>query len=112
MIIDSRVMKFPDKFIFLAIDYKKGGKINTITLMTCLKQLTTTVMISWREKCNLRDTYYKGVSDLEMCMDYFALPGTSCKNLNFPPILLKKNLATSQKTFRLTTLDWLLISDD
>ena len=23
MIIDSRVMKFPDKFIFLAIDYKK-----------------------------------------------------------------------------------------
>ena len=27
---------------------------------------------------------YKFVSDLETCMDYFAPPGRSCKNLNFP----------------------------
>ena len=61
------MMKFPDKFIFRLLITKKGRKkeINTITPMTCLKQLTTTVMISWREKCNLRDTYLsKGVSDL------------------------------------------------
>ena len=25
----------------------------------------------------------KGVSDLETCMDYFALPGRSCEILNF-----------------------------
>jgi hypothetical protein len=25
----------------------------------------------------------KGVSDLEICMDYFALPGRNSKNLNF-----------------------------
>ena len=26
----------------------------------------------------------KGISDLETCMDYFAFPGRSCQNLNFP----------------------------
>ena len=25
----------------------------------------------------------KGVSDLEMCVDYFALPGRGCESLNF-----------------------------
>ena len=37
----------------------------------------------------------KGVSDLEMCVDYFALPGRSCESLKFP---CQKNLATSQTT--------------
>ena len=63
-------MKFPDKFIFCLLIYKKGGKINTITPMTCLKQLTTTVMISWREKCNLRDTYLK-MSQIWKCVWIF-----------------------------------------
>jgi hypothetical protein len=40
----------------------------------------------------------KGVSDLETCMDFFALPERSCENLNFHTHL-GKNLATSQKTF-------------
>ena len=29
----------------------------------------------------------KGVSELEKFMDYFALPGRSCKHLNFPTYL-------------------------
>ena len=40
----------------------------------------------------------KGVSDLETCMDFFALPERSCENSNFHTHL-GKNLATSQKTF-------------
>ena len=32
----------------------------------------------------------KGVSDLEMCMDYFALSGRSCENVNFLSSMLFK----------------------
>ena len=42
-----------------------------------------------------RFVWIKGVSDLETCTAYFALPGISCDNLN---------LATTQKTFEQTTL--------
>ena len=48
----------------------------------------------------------KGVSDLEMCLVYFVLPGRSCENLNFPVHLKwhasEKNLATSQTSFAQT----------
>ena len=55
--IESKVMKFPDKIIvFLGQMKLRGNKKENITPSTCLKQLTTTVIISWREKCNLRDT--------------------------------------------------------
>ena len=58
------------------------------------------------------DLMLKGVSDVDMFVDYLALPGTSCEKFNFPADssfkmqYCQKNLATSQttKTFRLTTL--------
>ena len=31
----------------------------------------------------VRYQHCKGVSDLEMCMDYFALQGRNCENLSF-----------------------------
>ena len=46
--------------------------------------------------------YIKGVSDLEICMDYFALTGISCKSLNRQAA--EKNLANFQKPCRLTAL--------
>ena len=33
-------------------------------------------------------TFVKGVSDLEKCIDYFALPGRKLENLNLPAVLL------------------------
>ena len=45
-----------------------------------IETLITLYAFKWN--CN------KGVSDLETCMDYFALPGRSCKKLNFPACVL------------------------
>ena len=41
----------------------------------------------------------KGVSDLERCVDCFVLT-----KILLPPVPAEKNLATSQKTVRQTTL--------
>jgi hypothetical protein len=68
--------------------------------------MTLTVMLrplAFRYIQGNTQLYCKGVSDLKMCMDYFALPGR-----NFPAQCVlndkKEKSSNLPKTFRLTTL--------
>ena len=42
--------------------------------------------------------FCKGVSALERCMDYFALPGINCEKIVFPPIHLKYHAADKKSS--------------
>ena len=90
-----------------------GGKADLwceCLVMSYVTRKKIAFLFSWlkgaRPFMKTAEFFCKGVSALEMCMDYFALPGNpgkNCQKIVFPPIHLKwhaadKNLVSSQKT--------------
>ena len=77
-------MKFPDKFIFclLITEKRRENKHYYSYNMSKATDNNSNDFLAWK----VQPAWHilKGVSDLEMCMDYFALPGKRCENLNFP----------------------------
>ena len=49
-------------------------------------------------------TFSKGVSDLETFVNYFAVPGRSCENLNFLAHSWKSKHSFPQKIYKLRQL--------